>query len=124
MARSARLPVLAGAAVALLLVSFAPDAHAMRCGNRLISTGDPAARLLAECGEPVQVSYASAVRRVPLVHRPGERTIHLRGVEYREVAIETWVYNFGPSRFMREVRLEDGRVESIRRLGRGYRERD
>lgn len=124
MARATRIPVLAGALGALLLVSFAPDAHAMRCGNRLISTGDPAARLLAECGEPVQVSYATAVRRVPLVQRPGERILYRGGIEYREVAIETWVYNFGPSRFMREVRIEDGKVEAIRRLGRGFRERD
>lgn len=124
MANSARFPVLAGAAAALLLVSFAPDAHAMRCGNRLISTGDPAVRLVAECGEPVQVTHATAVRRVPLVQRPDERILYRGGIEYREVAIETWVYNFGPHRFMREVRLEDGRVESIRRLGRGYRESD
>jgi hypothetical protein len=110
------------AATALLLSAAADAKGGLRCSHRLITQGDPVARLLSLCGDPVQVDHATVVRRVPVFHRPGARTVHPGAIEYREIVVQRWVYNFGPRRFMREVRIEDGKVESIERLGRGYTE--
>ena len=37
------------------------------------------------------------------------------------ISAETWLYNFGPHRFMREVWFVDGRVRKIRTLGYGFK---
>ena len=37
-----------------------------------------------------------------------------------EVPVESWVYNFGPNKFMRKVRFENGIVADIETLGYGY----
>ena len=42
------------AVVGVALFAAAP-AHAFRCGTRIITRGDPAAKLLRLCGEPVSV---------------------------------------------------------------------
>ena len=39
-----------------------------------------------------------------------------------EVPVETWVYNFGPSKFMRKLRFEDGVLVEIKVLDYGYNE--
>ena len=36
------------------------------------------------------------------------------------VRMETWVYDFGPNRFMKELQFVDGHLKRIDSLGRGY----
>jgi hypothetical protein len=98
----------------LLAVSVALPAEALRCANMVISRGEHAAKLLRYCGEPSHVQ----VRR-------GHRG--LVGLGYavfpaigEEVLIEEWTYNFGPNRLMRVIRIENGIVRRIDRLGYGY----
>lgn len=93
-------------------------ADALRCGGRLVSEGDTPAAVRAKCGEPSEVSR-SARLKAPVIWRHG-RPIRV-GNEAIEVQVESWVYNLGPSRFMRRVRFEDDRVVSIETLGYGYR---
>jgi hypothetical protein len=51
-------------------------------------------------------------------HSDHELLIHNRLVI--EVPVEEWTYNFGPRRFMRSIRFENGIVTSIETLGYGY----
>ncbi len=103
--------VVAGAA----LLAAVP-AYAFRCGNRLISAGDPADKVLHYCGSPVSVETRRAER--PYIDELG-RSYLSRGL-IEEVVIEDWTYNLGPQQFMRLVRIENGRVVEVKALGYGY----
>lgn len=101
----------------VLCLAVCIEANALRCGTRLISEGDHVSRLLHYCGEPYTVetrtAQRGAVANVGGVVFPGF---------YEEIVIEQWTYNFGPRRLMRQVRVENGFVAEIRRLGYGFLE--
>jgi uncharacterized protein DUF2845 len=99
---------------AVLLVMAAAPAHAFRCGARIITRGDPAAKILQYCGEPDAVTRRLKER--PYVMHSG---VAVHGA-LEEVVVEEWTYNLGPRQLMRVVRLEDGHVEDIKHLGYGY----
>jgi hypothetical protein len=40
-----------------------------------------------------------------------------------EVPVESWIYNLGPNKLMRRLRLEGGVVVEIETLGYGYFEK-
>ncbi len=118
------------------LFAIATDAHAMRCGTRLVLPGQHQAKVLDACGEPVHVQqrllYRSGITRSTWssARRPGvysgndatrdELLVHQRSVV--EVFVEEWTYNFGPRKLMRVVRFENGVVRDVKTLGYGYRE--
>lgn len=114
-----------------LLLPF--DAIAMRCGNYLISKGDTKAKVLKYCGEPVQAQQRLGLRSGVYLNSgarqggdPERDLLFSRGhfIPYgrREVVVEDWVFNFGPSKLMRRVTFENGIVERVEELGYGYRE--
>jgi hypothetical protein len=98
---------------ALLAFASGAETQAMRCGSRLISPGDPAAKLRQYCGEPESVSS-----------RLEQRGVFVHGRYFpgfvEEVVVEDWIYNFGPNKLMRQVRVVDGIVREIALLGYGY----
>jgi hypothetical protein len=105
------------AAVLALLLACSP-AFAMRCGNKLIVKGDTRAEVSAKCGEPAEVANERSVFRRPVIWSHG-RPYYL-GPDFIEVPVESWIYNFGPNKFMRRVIFEDGIVADIETLGYGY----
>lgn len=109
-----------GLLTGLLAVSLSgtAEAAAMRCGTRLISEGDHAAKLLRYCGEPDVTQAHRALR--PYYSITG--TTYYPGLT-EEIWIEEWTYNLGPNRLMRVVRLENGVVRDVRHLGYGYSKR-
>jgi hypothetical protein len=110
---------LVSSALAALLLTIAVPASAdgMRCGSKLMSQGDPRAKVRQFCGEPTDVQTRSILRR-PTFNFGGR--IYSYGDGYVEVPVEIWTYNFGPYKLMRQVRFVDGRVEDIETLGYGY----
>ena len=106
---------LVASALALALPG-AGAAEALRCGNKLITRGDHAARVLHYCGEPESVRSRTVVRGVFAAG-----AVYLPGF-VEEVEIEEWTYNLGPRKLMRSVRLENGKVRDVDTLGYGYRE--
>ena len=120
-------------ALAAPLLLLSADALAMRCGNALISKGDTQAKVLKYCGDPVQTQKSLAIRSGVYVDSRGGTTIKSsndllvgRGtfLPYgrHEVLVEKWIFNFGPSKLMREVIFAGGIVEDVRELSYGYRE--
>ncbi len=114
--------------LAALLLWPAPEATAaaLRCGARLITEGDPRTKLLEECGPPSEVSSWQEERweefdgpPSPRLHREFERRRGVYGVR-RIVQVEQWIYNWGPSRFIDVVRIEDGFVRRIQSGGYGH----
>ena len=101
----------------LLLVAAQAQAEAMRCGNKLVYEGDVAPLVEDRCGKPVHISR-STILRIPTVWIHG-RPYQL-STEEVAIPVETWVYNFGPRKFMRKLRFEDGVLVDIEVLEYGY----
>jgi hypothetical protein len=102
--------------VACAVLLAAVPAYAFRCGTRIITSGDPADKVLQFCGSPVSVQTRHAER--PYIDELGRSYLYKGLVE--EVVIEEWTYNLGPQQFMRLVRIENGRVAEVKSLGYGY----
>jgi hypothetical protein len=108
------------ALLTLLTISAPVRADAMRCGSKLVTDGDSAAKVLSRCGEPEQIVET-------LVYRTF-RPLHLQGTHAFPVGIETtvgilvekWTYNFGPMKLMRVLHFENGYLVEVETLGYGY----
>jgi hypothetical protein len=90
------------------------------CGQTDIVPGMSKYRLLARCGEPI-------ARITDYVLYPEPRHGHYGHPNLREyyntvspVYREEWTYNFGSSRLLRIVTLENGRVTDVRSGRRGF----
>lgn len=83
------------AGIVLLAAASGAAEASMRCGHEIVTPGDSVIRLLDLCGEP---------------------TVGNPALWFGDAV---WIYNFGPDEFQRRVRLRDGRIRSIERLGRG-----
>jgi len=95
-----------GRAVLLVLLVLAPAAQAadtLRCGSRLVSVGELAAKVEALCGRPA--------------YKDVEGGAYARGYDAAE---ELWTYNFGPNRLLQQLRFRDGRLDSIHSGGYGF----
>ena len=101
--------------LSLPLLPVVANADSMRCGSRLISEGDRIEYVLAHCGEPARKERSWIVRQ-PRFERGG-REYSFPGTD--EVPVDTWTYDFGPSRLMQRVRMVDGKVERIDTLEHG-----
>jgi Protein of unknown function (DUF2845) len=101
----------------LLLCSSLAQADTMRCGNKLVYEGDELVLVEARCGKPAQISYSSMLKIPTFWHRG--RLYQLSDQEV-QVPVETWVYNFGPRKFMRKLRFEDSVLVEIKILDYGY----
>lgn len=101
----------------LLVWSGHTQAEALRCGNRLVYEGDAAVVVENRCGKPAQISHSSMLK-IPTFWRNG-RLYQLSDQEVL-VPVETWTYNFGPGKFMRQLRFEDGVLMEIKLLDYGY----
>lgn len=109
----------------------AGPAFAFRCQGKIVSEGDPQAKVLRYCGEPVSAQQRTIWRsgfprgREVVVENGNARLgtgqellVHDRSVV--EVVVEEWTYNLGPRKLMRVVRFEDGVVTKVDTLGYGY----
>lgn len=103
-----------------LAAGTAAHADAMRCGSRLITTGDTRAMVREFCGEPADIVTRTILQR-PNFMLHGQTYFLNEG--YVEVPVEVWTYNLGPNRLMRRISFIDGNVDSIETLGYGYHEK-
>ncbi len=100
----------------LCLLVVALPAHALRCGGRVVQTGDSSLRLIQFCGEPARVENRED--RIAI-----ERYDSRRGEYYTEYVsepYELWTYNFGPRRFINIIEIRDGVIRDIRTGGYGF----
>lgn len=109
----------------LVLVLASPfalggTAHALRCGTRLVVRGDPSVYVRSICGEPASVTTREVSRTRSVAGRFTPGAVIADSVTVT-VLVETWVYDFGPRRFMEELTFEDGTLVTSRPLGYGTR---
>lgn len=91
-------------------------AEALRCGNQLVSTGDSFSEVQHLCGDPEQVNEWEEYRTYSVYDRRTDEYIERK----RLIVITEWIYNFGPRRFMQQLRFENGKLKKIKRLDYGY----
>jgi hypothetical protein len=100
-----------------LNIAFASDS--IRCGNQIVTFGDSRAVVRHKCGVPEDISH-SVIRESAANHMYG-RVRYADKVEFEIlIQVESWLYNFGPNRFMSRIRFVDGRLDFIETLGYGY----
>jgi hypothetical protein len=105
------------ALAAALAVCGPATADSMRCGTKLMTDGDPAAKVEALCGPPAGIERRQVLRSY----------YHHRGIPFPgafEVTVEFWTYNFGPHKLMYRLRFEDGLLVDVETLGHGYHAAD
>ncbi len=92
------------AVLAFIALAVSPSSWAdgsFRCGNALISEGDPAAVLLIKCGRPLTVDDTSRV----VIDEYGHRQVIRTG--------EVWTMYMGPDHFLQMVTVEGGIITHI-----------
>ena len=94
------------------------------CGSKMISLGDYQYDVLNKCGEPSHVEVWERVRiRRDSVPRLLETDMggDLGLLLVKElIKVEEWEYNLGPTRFIRYLRFENGRLVRITEGDYGY----
>lgn len=95
-----------------LALSWAGNAQALRCGNRLVATGDHQFQVRERCGEPYWSSRYTELSVVGL-EGPFERRA--------ERVFDEWFYNFGPRFLVQRLVFDDGRLIKIESAGYGVR---
>ena len=87
----------------------------MRCQGRLISIGDTVSDVLDKCGEPDEISqreenHNSYISQI--FDYEQDRYIAPRLIK-GPILVELWTYDFGPTRFIRYLSFENGRLIKI-----------
>ena len=102
------------AALAAVAPSVAGAADGMSCPGGVISVGDSRLDLLGKCGPPTLVES----RPAQVSEWVGDR---VQGASRTvTITLETWTYDLGSSRLVRYVKLEAGKVASVRTGGYGH----
>jgi hypothetical protein len=96
--------------LAVLLVAVATPAWALRCGSRVVTTGDRDLVARDRCGAPYYTDQMVVVD-VYGADGPVERQV--------ENVYEVWYYNFGPRKLMVRLLFLNGRLEREDTLGYG-----
>ena len=109
--------VVVGALVAVAMPSARAD-DAMRCGARLVYSGDGKDKVRALCGEPTSISFVGIQSRPRNFYGPYDYSYF--GPGYIEVPVEVWTYNFGSSKLLRKLRFVGDELDEIRTDGYGY----
>jgi len=90
-------------------------AASLYCGKHIVAIGDSAYDVLMKCEKPewkdnIKVEVINEIAR-----GKWKKTTLNR---------ETWLYNFGPNSFMRQLVFENDTLVEIKSLGYGYLEKD
>ncbi len=113
------LPAALMAAALLIAIPLRAAADdTMRCGTRLVSSGDGKDKVRTLCGEPTSISFVGIQSAPRYYYGPYDYSYFGPGVV--EVPVEVWTYNFGSSKLLRKLRFVGDELDEIRTDGYGY----
>ena len=101
------------ALLVLALLATPATAATLRCGAAIVSDGDPMAVVASKCGEPQ--SKSTRTERTPATPNADRNNPREMIVK----TIDTWIYNFGPGKFMQQVVFVNGVLTEVTSLGYG-----
>jgi hypothetical protein len=111
--------VLALATCGVSITAAAEDS--MRCGSRLVSTGDGMDKVRTLCGDPTDVALRGVVRRRGYGgYGPYDTDYPILGASWLDLPVEVWTYNLGPHKLLRKLRFVGDELVEIRTDGYGY----
>lgn len=117
------LMVLGMGVTALVAAAVRAESQGFLCpsSGRLVSVGLRADEVKRKCREPDDVQAHVELRTVRETHR---RVVNggVADVEVEttvEVSVEEWFYDFGPTRFTKTLRFEDGRLVIVMEGAKG-----
>ncbi len=107
--------------ITMIMIS---SAYALRCEGRIVSVGDTPMQVVQKCGQPDHIETRQETRHIK-DHRSYK---HHRSKGWHKppyyktevIQIEEWIYNLGPTRFMRHLTFMSGRLEKIETGDKGY----
>ena len=104
------------------LVQPASAEDTMRCGSRIVSTGDGKDKIRSLCGEPTDVAFVGVIGRRAIPGYPNGDSYDqwYYGPAWVEMPVEIWTYNFGPNKLLRKLRFIGDELVEIRTDGHGY----
>ena len=111
------ITLLAGLSMLLSGLALADDT--LRCGSRLVSTGDGKDKVRTLCGEPTDVAFVGTMGRRAYPSF-GSYDYSYFGPAWIEVPVEVWTYNFGSTRLLRKLRFVGDELVEISTAGYGY----
>ena len=94
----------------------------LRCGSRIVSTGDGKDKVRSLCGEPTDVAFVGVIGRRAIPGYPNGNSYDqwYYGPAWVEMPVEIWTYNFGPNKLLRKLRFIGDELVEIRTDGHGY----
>jgi hypothetical protein len=110
-----RLPILFALCLGAALQAAAARADSLRCGSKLVTSGDTLYDVKVRCGEP---AFAMRRTEVRSVSGWGPGASATRSVE---VVIDEWTYDFGPQKFVQHLIFEQGLLVFVVPGHRGQR---
>lgn len=91
-----------------MCMSVQVHAESMRCGKKVVKTGDSTSKVLATCGEPFQREFVG-VEKSKIKEEIDQGSV----TETKEVKVEKWTYNFGAGTLLRLLTFKDGMLVEI-----------
>ena len=94
----------------------------MRCGSRIVSTGDGKDKVRSLCGQPTDVAFVGTIGRrgIPGYTDGDSYDQWYYGPAWVELPVEIWTYNLGSSKLLRKLRFVGDELVEIRTDGYGY----
>ncbi len=121
-----RLICALAALAAIGLPSRPALADGLRCGNRVVSSGDTLYQVRSTCGEPDDARHRIEYRTVrapgACVEEQGRRRCEVDSERTIEVVIDEWVYDFGKDRFLEFLCFEQGKLVRVTEGSYGHKE--
>jgi hypothetical protein len=106
------------ALIVLPLLGSWQSAEALRCENRLVSSGDSPVEVLEKCGPPTWQQFREEeIEIFEPFFVDGKRVLVARRIT---VPVEVWTYNFGPHALIYVLTFRKDRIVDIRTRGYGY----
>ncbi len=94
----------------LVLLLLPQSAQALRCGSKLVKTGDPVSRLQRNCPEPFWIERWST---------PALQDNSIIGMQLSD-GLEAWYLNFGTRKLVRRILVRNGVLVGEQTLGYGF----
>jgi hypothetical protein len=92
----------------------------LRCGSRLVTTGDGKDKVRSLCGEPTSISLAGVERIGRYGWGYGPYDYSYYGPAWMDVPVEIWTYNLGSSKLIRKLRFVGDELDDIKTGDYGY----
>lgn len=114
--------------IMLMLFGLTDLSFAFRCGTKLVYEGDTRYEVQYKCGDPDHIEYWEEERvqkdfglRREYDKRTGQQYWTRPPLFVKEkVRVEEWIYNPGPTEFIRYLRFENGILTDISTGDKGF----